>query len=394
MPAGDVHSRLSVAGRPGGGYLPTLDGWRAIAILMVLCAHGSLSFFRLNGPHYSGRFQGWGLHGIFGVDIFFAISGFLICTRLLREQGGTGRIDLRSFYIRRAFRILPPYLAYLAIISLAALSGAIIVTRSELIASLLFVRNYLPAIHTRDIGWYTGHFWSLAVEEHFYLIWPAVLLIARRRRALMAGLLIILAIDIWRTLCMQVPPLSSFTQIFEQRTDVRLDSLLWGCVLATLYTSKNYRRFLDKCCHPACWTISVIGLLVMSSRTDALSQALRPPLFAVLVVATVVHPTWFVSRFLEDARLRWIGRISYSLYIWQQPFLIGDLISRPLPLGRWQEVPLALVAIFACAIASYYLIEKPLIRLGHRLTPRQAAASASSNSESASAVMVSATSAA
>ena len=367
--------------RAEGGYLPTLDGWRAVAIVLVLMCHGGLYYFSPHGPHPSGRLQTYASRGWIGVDIFFAISGFLICTRLLREQQKTGAISLRSFYLRRAFRILPPYLLYLAVISLLAAFGWIIVQKQEIVASLLFVRNYLPAVKTKDIGWFTGHFWSLAVEEHFYLLWPTLLLALKPRRANMAAIGLIIAITIWRTIDLHFALFfPNAGHIFDHRTDTRLDSLLWGCVFAIAFVSEAGRQWLKKWINPFAWFITVFALIVLTKYANAVADALRPPLFAAIVAATVVHPQWLVGRILEDPRLRWIGRISYSLYIWQQLFLVGDLIPRPLPFGHWQEVPLSFVLILLCATASYYLVERPLLGLGHRLTRAHASSSIPSSS--------------
>src|SRR5262249_8893736 len=100
-----------------------------------------------------------------GVDVFFAVSGFLICSRLIREREKSGRTDLKAFYVRRAFRILPPFLVYLGVIAVLAAAGLIAVEGREFVASLLFVRNYIGP--ETGHGWYTGHLWSLSVEEHY-----------------------------------------------------------------------------------------------------------------------------------------------------------------------------------------------------------------------------------
>ena len=116
-------------------YLPTLDGWRAIAILAVLIAHGTDTVFSPGGLHANDRLRSFLKHGV-GVEIFFAISGFLICTRLLQERQRQGRVRLSAFYIRRAFRILPPYLLYLLTIGALVAAGWIAVN-SKTCSSLL-----------------------------------------------------------------------------------------------------------------------------------------------------------------------------------------------------------------------------------------------------------------
>src|SRR5262249_54819702 len=135
-------------------------------------------------------------HGAIGVDLFFGLSGFLIGTRLLEERRRTARIHLVAFYIRRSFRILPPYLAYLVALTALAAVGVLATPGRELASCLLFVRNYL--IPTAGGGWYTGHFWSLAVEEHFYLIWPVLLIVWGARNAAWKVAMLAGAVAAWR----------------------------------------------------------------------------------------------------------------------------------------------------------------------------------------------------
>jgi peptidoglycan/LPS O-acetylase OafA/YrhL len=149
------------------GYFPTFDGWRALAVLAVVLAHDTTYNA---GPLNTNWFH---QHAQFGVSIFFGISGLLICSRLLQEETAHGRISLKGFYVRRGFRILPPVAGYLLVIGMLSLFHFISVSPREWIASLLFFRNYGFLVGTAaKYDWYTFHFWSLAVEEHFYLILP------------------------------------------------------------------------------------------------------------------------------------------------------------------------------------------------------------------------------
>src|ERR1700737_1886195 len=150
------------------GYLPTLDGWRAIAIFSVMLSHDRLHHF---GPLSTQGFQD---PGALGVDIFFAISGILICSRLLTEEHSQGFISRRNFYVRRAFRILPPAAVFLAMLLLLKVTVHFPVALPEVLASLFFVRNYASTfLHFQTIyPFYTSHFWSLAIEENFYLLLP------------------------------------------------------------------------------------------------------------------------------------------------------------------------------------------------------------------------------
>src|SRR5258708_37016781 len=125
------------------GYLPTLDGWRAIAILGVIICHGTTAIFGPGGTYVNSRVFDLTRYGALGVDIFFGISGFLICTRLLQEEQQLGRISLKRFYIRRGFRILPPYLLYLVVLAILGALGAVTLRGFDLLACLFLFRNYI-----------------------------------------------------------------------------------------------------------------------------------------------------------------------------------------------------------------------------------------------------------
>ena len=354
--------------RPSKDYRPTLDGWRAIAILLVMFEHAGGALFEPGGRFPNPAWYAVSLHGTFGVDLFFGISGLLICGRMLDENERTGSISLRSFYIRRVFRILPPAFTYLATIGLLAIAGIIVVSPREWLSSLFFSRNYI--IMPPETGWYTGHFWSLAVEEHFYLIWPATLVALGATRARRFTPWFAIAVAMWRVIDYvwfhgQIWP-GVLSNLIYERTDTRFDGLLWGCWIALIASVPAYRASFSR---P--WSGLIIGvLLLMLISLIALNPPLQTGLESFLVplilIGTVLNPGLLFSRILETSPLRWIGKISYSLYIWQQLFL--GTIRGPLPLGRLQEFPLNIVAVFVCAAASYYLLERPLVAIGHSLS--------------------------
>jgi peptidoglycan/LPS O-acetylase OafA/YrhL len=357
-------------------YIPTLDGWRAVAILAVMAYH---AHFELIGPRgyapnaaLTAVVDKWGV----GVDVFFAISGYLICTRLLAERAKTGRIDLRGFYLRRTFRILPPYFAYLAVVGLLGAAGMLAVKRGEFLSCLVFLRNYVPK--PLD-GLYTRHFWSLAVEEHFYLIWPALLVLAAtvpRARRLAFGLG--MGIAVWRGIDSHWQIAARvFGQSFPGnvfRTDTRLDGLVFGCWAALLVADPGWRGRLDRWLSPAAWWgLVAVMLVVLYGPGMPMARLWVALLLPLVLVGTVLHPGTLVGRSLEWGPLRWIGRISYSLYLWQQLFLVPR--PGPLPLGLLQVFPLNVLAVFGCALASYHLVERPVMAMRGRWFPaRQAVA--------------------
>ena len=340
--------------------MPTLDGWRAISILAVMFTHDSL--------HQLGIFNTRWLfdYGGRGVDVFFAISGILICSRLLEEESAFGRISLRGFYLRRAFRILPAALAYLTVIAVLSITGCIVVFRNEWIGALFFFRNYSSLLHlgtNQNLAWFTGHFWSLSVEEHFYLILPGLLVLTRKRFRIQVLALFALLIMTNRALQLHSRPWN----LIAPRTDIRLDALIVPALLAILIKSNNYlplNRILRF------WPVFLIATLVVI-RTDPGSfwqSTVLVVLFPLVVMGSVLHSKNKLGTFLELKPMRFIGRISYSLYLWQMLFFTGH--HYPLkPLGRLESWPLNMILTFGCALCSYYLIERPMMRLGHKIAP-------------------------
>ena len=343
-----------------------MDGWRAIAISAVIIdhafsyqssAHGSLWFAITRiGPN--------------GVSLFFAISGFLICSRLLEEDAAFGRISLRDFYIRRAFRILPPAMAYLAAIAVLAALGTITVTSTEWWASTLFFRNYFPTslIH-HGWGGYTVHYWSLAVEEHFYLLWPAILVLSGRKRAKWAALALIGIAAAWKTWDAHYNLIGNLLPgvLVGSRTDIRIDGLLAGCLAALLLADPKWAARFHRLLNLKIWVACVIAYVsIQIFYRHHHYTVWESLLLATVVSATVVNHDTFAAKFLELKWLCWIGRLSYSLYLWQQIFLVRE---GRFPVSLLEQFPLNVIALVAVAALSYRFIEKPMIRIGHRLAP-------------------------
>ncbi len=343
------------------GYLPTLDGWRAVAILGVIFEHdrlytlGTLSFRWLHD------------HGRSGVDLFFAISGLLICGRLLEEEQVFGRISLRKFYIRRAFRILPPALVYLAVIGILSATGVLHIGLQEWFGSVFFFRNYTSLLGAAGPdSYFTGHFWSLAVEEHFYLILPAVLVLTQRRWRLPVLVGLTLFIEYHRMRQLEFRPWDHI--LFH--TDIRLDGLIVPAIYAVLIDSGRIRERARKWLR--FWPLLLISAIVLITNWEGVAweSTLVALLLPLTILGTVLNPTGFAALVLELAPIRYLGRISYSVYLWQQLFFIShSYTAHGYPLGILERTPLRFVATAAVAIASYHFLERPLIRLGHKLAP-------------------------
>ena len=357
-----------------GTYLPTLDGWRALAIGLVLLAHGSESMqlvFHSDWLAHSATFKKLGL---LGVQLFFGLSGFLITSKLIEEEYRRGQVSLRSFYIRRAFRILPASVFFLAVVGVLALNGVLDVSLGRWLSTLLFAANYTQAEHS----WYLGHFWSLAVEEHFYFLWPAAFLLlkmVRRRLALVLAMAILIAL--WRALDFKLQISGSSPAVFWGRTDIQADGILWGVLTALLFGDAVFKKRLQQWyAHPLGWPVLLAALLLIEAlpsgnwKLDFALISLKAMLIPRLILGTVVQDKRLTSRLLESAPLRLVGRLSYSLYLWQQLFLVWS-DERVAGLAWVQVFPYNLIAVFVCASLSLLLIENPLIALGHRLAQRQ-----------------------
>jgi peptidoglycan/LPS O-acetylase OafA/YrhL len=190
--------------------------------------------------------------GGYGVDIFFALSGFLICTRILIGMKKYGTLNLKVFYIRRTFRILPPALLYLLFLAILTSFNIINVTKWEFISAMTFWRNYLPIEFAAPLS-FTNHFWSLSIEEHFYLFFPFLMIYIPKQRRLYSLIMLALIIAFWRAVDSRYNLLTGISPYLEynyQFTFARLDNLLWGAILAIIYFNENNKKLIDSYLKP------------------------------------------------------------------------------------------------------------------------------------------------
>lgn len=339
--------------QPRRTRIATLDGWRGVAILMVIMTHG----FELMPVHTKLFANVGGL----GVDIFFVISGYVITLSALREYERGGTISLGNFYQRRAFRILPVALCYLLVLSIASTYIHLLdPTKHEVLASLFFWRNYWQVRHP-FLGIYTGQYWSLSVEEHFYLLWPTLLCLAGKRRAMALALAGTAACAGWRYFhyiyCNQ--------PFMAMRTDLRFDGLLLGCSLALFLRNADAREFILRNFPKETPVLCALPGLLWYQHMAGEPSLLTYLLITCALASTVVVEEGVVYRWLNSRVLVWIGTVSYSLYIWQQLFMRH--VPGETPLGWAQKLPINLVVTFAVAAGSYYFLERPAQRLGRKL---------------------------
>jgi peptidoglycan/LPS O-acetylase OafA/YrhL len=310
----------------------------------------------------------WSQSGLLGVDIFFVLSGYIITNRLLMERERSGTVNMKSFYLRRAFRILPLVFAFL--ISLCLLSQFVDlfhISRKEIVASLLLFRNYQEALHP-NTGVYTSHFWSLSIEEHFYLLWPALFLWAGKRRALPLAAVGAMVCAMWR-LHARLHPTTIPFHFTVMRTEFRMDGLLVGCGLAILLTNPNVGRFIYRN-FPKETPLFCAFLIFFNELHTGGEPSLTTFVFiAVALASMLVVEEGLAHKWMNNRALVWLGSISYSLYVWQQLFLYRPAVEIA-PLGRLSLFPFNLLAAIAVACCSYYFLEKPLIGIGKRIDSR------------------------
>jgi len=315
---------------------------------MVLASHFGLS---LHYPHYL-----WAIancYGKVGLRIFYVLSGFLITHLLLREREKTGAISLRYFYVRRAYRILPAAYLYMILISVifrASLSARDMVMAFTYLSSY---QTYIP--HT------LSHLWSLSVEEQFYLFWPAAMAIGAipdRKVAIGVTLLapvarLILISGGW-----------SNGPLYPIATSA--DALAAGCLLALFQPElAKWRGLLTS---RGFWVVglltSLIPLLDLVGHAR-IYQCAGVPLLHAGIALCIQNAMAMRYRVLNASVPVWIGTISYSLYLWHRPF------DDPSAHSWYAMFPGNLFLTLAAAIVSYYLVEKPVLKLRARSIPRQ-----------------------
>jgi peptidoglycan/LPS O-acetylase OafA/YrhL len=324
---------------------------------MVLISHASISRDAIARPF-------WPLlmlasNGELGVDLFFVISGYLITGLLLNEMSRTGGISLGDFYLRRAFRILPACYTFLGTLVILNALGVISISLKGLLGAMFFVRNYMVSVNGAD--WATAQCWSLSVEEQFYLLWPLALILLSRRQATWLAVGLIAAAPLSRVITYFSLPGLRWEIIYMTHT--RVDTLMFGCLAALLsgsgaFQCSVHRAFalrLPLLATVWVWVVSPLLRFVFEGYYMLTVGYTLEGIGIVLVVIWVVeHPESLAGQLLNSRPLMHLGILSYSMYLWQQ-----WLMRYP--------IPGSLVAVLIAAECSYFLVERPFLRLRQRL---------------------------
>jgi len=346
--------------------IPALDGLRGISIGLVLLAHVS----GMDGFPIAVTNSWITKLGLFGVEIFFCISGFVITYLLLAEKARTGSVSLRRFYTRRIIRIVPAYYLFVAFIATLGTMVPIYLPVSSIWAALSFTTNVWLSAGT----WYLGHTWSLAVEEQFYLLWPFTLVVLFRWpiRRTVRLLTYVLAASVPISILCKLAVIPAWIAGFVGP----IFPIYAGCLLAILFHfhESELRAFYERRTARCILVVSLAAAIVLSAGYSAGRFALVTVPARELVVSfavaflvgyAVLHRGW-LQRALNTRALVFLGTISYSLYLWQQVFLTNDRTEWDQALGAWPQRLLFAVAV---AVASFYLIERPMWKLRDRLRP-------------------------
>lgn len=341
--------------------IPSLDGFRAISILLILFCHARLSAGFPNSPLLIDIAR----QAEVGVTVFFVISGFLITYLLLSEEAKNGAISLKAFYARRAFRILPVYFLYIVFILVWRNFETFGLTNGNLAHIFTFTVNF-----DKNKDWFLGHFWSLSVEEQFYFFWPAMLILFRKHlKPVLLALIVYSCIS--RIIAYKFPQYSTFAlaPFFSYS-----DAIFIGAFGGILFFGKP--QWLQKGIfksYPAqlaalflfllfvyCTEHGKLGLIALPIGNVIISASV---LF--LIVAYIFPSSSPVYKFLNNKIILHIGILSYSIYIWQEFFFIGEIK------GWWRTFPYNIIIIYLVSLASYYLWERPFLHIKKRFsTPK------------------------
>ena len=345
------------------GYVPSLDGLRALSILFVMVGH-----------LVSGRLAPGGL----GVQVFFVISGFLIARLMLAEHKADGAVSLPRFYLRRFLRLYPVTLIYSLAVVGVFLAAGLAFHWGELFSVLGYYSNYYylwyEQVHpgTPDLPF--GIFWSLAVEEHFYLLFPPLFLLLRGRADRLFWTMAVVCAGglVARLVAGSLDPQLIVSRALYYRTEFRIDAIAWGVLLAAACETDWGRRLIAALGHPLAFAVGLAGLTsTFILRDDFFRETWRYSLqgasLFVLFAGLLFSARYrLIQQALNLSPITWIGRLSYSLYVWH--LCTPDLSRWAMPDGGWAAQTIFQFALsFALAALSYYGLEQPLARWRRRL---------------------------
>ncbi len=345
--------------------IPSLDGLRAISIFMVVTLHTIERY----GANHPVSIVWYGIfNGASGVFIFFEISGFLITTLLLQEDLKRGSVNLIGFYVRRAFRILPPLYLYMGLVLLLGFAGAFHVAAIDVTGSAFFFHNIVSGS-----TWSMEHLWSISVEEQFYLVWPFILVACLRRKGVAARM----RAAIFPATIIVLSPFARVLLRLSHDASLRaasvlyfrFDFIMFGCLVALLQDTPQFEAVYRFCTR--WWWAPPLAMAVCNAISAVYQNYFDLTVgFTISGFAIAMFMLWctrnagtIVGRLLNSWVMARIGVLSYSIYLWQTLFLHAgnDAVFSWVPwLGRF---PGNWLGFLVAGATSYYVVEKPSLRL-------------------------------
>lgn len=347
-------------------YIPCLTGLRAFAIGLVLLEH----LFRV--PNIPLLFRENPLEGLGGIGVrfFFVLSGYLITHLLIQEHLISGRVSISKFFVRRVIRIFPNWYFYLLVLAVLKWIGVLHISQEAIFYGLFYIQNFnvFQLSEMFATSWLVKHSWSLSVEEQFYIIFPFIFKNIKTiimRNPIVVALAVLCLSSFYRGINYSYPELSrGLLGPFLMHVDYLVCGACIACVLPAYkeIIKKNlepYRNYILLMFIPSMLILAQFeyhnGLLILFSGGVTLLTNVY------ILVYFLIFPEGVLGRFFETRPLKFIGKLSYSLYVWQQLFLGST--------GLWISsefvtyFPLNLCLVMICALTSYYIIERPFLRL-------------------------------
>ncbi|WP_343225998.1 acyltransferase family protein [Paenibacillus sp. ACRRY] len=348
-------------------YLPGIDGLRAISVLAVIAYHLDLK---------------WAQGGLLGVGVFFVLSGYLITDQLLMEWKVNHYVSIWNFWMRRFRRLLPAMLCMLILVAMWLLTTdleRLLSLKGDFISSIFYVNNWYLIFH--EVSYFEsygpaspiGHLWSLSIEEQFYVVWPILVLIGLKfapRRGKLVLLILGLAVLSALAMALMYVPGTDPSRVYYG-TDTRSFAILIGAALAVMWPSWKLGENISPGARTALDLVGALGVLFiiimfhrMNEYDDALYQFgfLLLSLVTALIIAVLVHPASRLGKVLGCRPLIWLGKRSYSLYIWHYPVIIlmqPDASTEGL---GFTPILMRLLIIVLLSIFSFEFIEEPIRR--------------------------------
>ncbi len=344
----------SAVGRDG--RIAELDGWRAVSVSLVILAH-------LSRQHPSVGLHvpiiPFGSFGGLGVKIFFVISGFVIFRLLIAEEASDGSISLKAFYLRRVCRILPPFYFYLAVLSVLLCFGLIHEHWDEILRAALFVTDF----QAWPAGWFEGHSWSLSVEEQFYIIFPTIWVLTAKQLRPWVFLGFFLICTLWNLSAGYL----GWNTITPSTVRGGFVCISFGVLMAIheVRVRSFAQRISGFIVAPVALVLFLHPIGGQSWQELAYESLILPPAIGLLLFFSMERGRW-LRAFLRSKPVQAIGITSYGIYLWQQLFTARRFDFS----GAHEFMSLMEPLLFVFFPLSYFLIEKPAMRLGKSLSQR------------------------